>query len=58
VGVGVANLESAPYRQLGLFDDTHPREDKLARTLDEIRDKFGRDAIRRASLLRPDEDSD
>ncbi len=58
VGVGVANLESVPYRQLGLFDDVHPREGRLARTLDEIRDKFGRDAIRRASLLRPDEDSD
>lgn len=58
VGVGVANLESAPYRQLGLFDNIHPRDDKLARTLDEIRDKFGRDAIRRASLLRRKGDMD
>lgn len=58
VGVGVTNLENVPYRQLGLFDDAHPRDDKLARTLDEIRDKFGRDAIRRASFLRRDEDSD
>lgn len=55
VGVGVANLERAPYRQLGLFDDTRPRDDKLARTLDEIRDKFGRDAIRRASFLKRDQ---
>jgi DNA polymerase-4 len=56
VGVGVANLETAPYRQLGLFDQTHPRDDKLARALDEIREKFGRDAIRRASLLKDAED--
>ncbi len=58
VGVGAANLENAPYRQLGLFDDIRPRDDKLARTLDEIRDKFGRDAIGRASLIRRKDGSD
>jgi len=52
VGVGVANLESEPARQLGLFDETRPRDEKLSRTLDEIREKFGRDAIQRASLVR------
>ena len=52
VGVGVANLEGEPFRQLGLFGETRPRDDKLARTVDEIREKFGRDAIQRASLAK------
>lgn len=54
IGVGVGNLESEPARQLGLFDETRPRDDKLARTVDEIREKFGRDAIKRASLVQVD----
>jgi len=52
VGVGVANLESEPARQLSLFDEQPARNENLERTLDEIRAKFGRDAIQRASLKR------
>ncbi len=50
VGVGVANLVREPARQLGLFDKEPRRDEKLERTLDEIRARFGRDAIQRASL--------
>lgn len=52
VGVGVANLESEPARQLSLFDQQPARNENLERTLDEIRSRFGRDAIQRASLKR------
>jgi len=50
IGVGVTGLAQA--RQLGLFDAPTERLDKLSRVVDEIRSKYGRDAIRRASLLK------
>ncbi len=51
VGVGVSGLHE-PARQLGLFDE--PRSDqsaKLAEALDKIREKYGWNAVKRASLL-------
>jgi DNA polymerase-4 len=42
-------------RQLGLFDGEGERLEKLSRVLDEIRSKHGKKAIRRASLLEPDD---
>jgi DNA polymerase-4 len=55
LGVGAENLEEAPVRQLSLFEEQDPRNDQLDRTLDEIRSKYGRGAIQRASLMKPDE---
>ena len=49
IGVGAAGLVRA--RQLGLFDAPTDRLARLSRTVDEIRSKYGEDAIRRASLL-------
>jgi DNA polymerase-4 len=53
IGVGVTGLVGA--RQLGLFDGEAERLEKLSRVLDEIRSKHGKKAIRRASLLEPDD---
>jgi DNA polymerase-4 len=54
IGVGVSGLARA--RQLSLFDAPAKRLGKLSRTVDAIRRKYGKDAIRRASLLERDED--
>jgi len=54
IGVGVSGLTQA--RQLSLFDAPDKRLGKLSRTVDAIRRKYGKDAIRRASLLEHDED--
>lgn len=53
IGVGATGLSQA--RQLDLFDTHTERLTKLSKAVDEIRNKYGRDAIRRASLLNPDE---
>jgi len=50
IGVGVTGLTGV--RQLALFDSTAEQLGKLSRVVDEIRRKHGRDAIRRASLLK------
>jgi len=52
IGIGASNLTTAGY-QLGLFDQRHgERLARLAKAVDEIRDRFGEEAIQRASLLR------
>jgi DNA polymerase-4 len=51
VGIGVSNLSTTGH-QLGLFAREHvARLGRLAQAVDKIRDRFGEDAIRRASLL-------
>ncbi len=51
VGIGATNLSTTGH-QLGLFDrHDDERLARLAEAVDEIRDRFGRDALRRASLL-------
>jgi DNA polymerase-4 len=52
VGVALSNLEDAGAAQLALDDD---RAGALDSTLDELRDRFGTDAITRAVLLDHDE---
>ncbi len=43
-------------RQLSLFDDTdYEKLEKLDRAMDSIRERFGPDAVRRASFLKPEE---
>lgn len=62
LGVGVTNL-SGPERQLTLFpEEADDRRERLALTLDEIRQRFGPRSVVRASLLQDmseaDEDRD
>jgi DNA polymerase-4 len=56
VGVGATNLVAGDEEvQLPLFpDDSLERSRRVDRALDAIRDRFGRDAITRARLLRDD----
>jgi DNA polymerase IV len=56
IGVGVSGLQ-APARQLSLFDvDQGERQAKLAEAVDRIRERFGWEAMKRASLLDDDEE--
>jgi DNA polymerase-4 len=54
IGLGVTGLGQA--RQLALFEASTPRLAKLSRAVDEIRSKYGEQAIRRASLLKHDDE--
>jgi DNA polymerase-4 len=56
LGVGATGLVQA--RQLSLFEEGGQRLSRLSHTVDEIRDKYGKGAIRRASLLKPHEGDD
>lgn len=61
LGVGVSGFD-APARQLGLWDDPvqAERSDRLSSALDDVRRRFGEDAIRRGSTVnrhpKPDKD--
>jgi len=51
LGVRAANLVEG--RQLGLFDEAvDEKHSKADKAVDEIRERFGKDAVRRASLIR------
>ncbi len=52
IGLGVHGLVHG--QQLGLFEERQQRLGRLSRAVDGIRNKYGDDAIRRASLLKPD----
>ncbi len=54
IGVGVSGFSEEPHRQLGLWDDpAQIAEDRrLQQTLDDLRDRFGERAIKRASDLK------
>lgn len=56
IGVGVSNLEE-PVRQLKLWDTGFETDRQLQETLDELRERFGREAVQRASQLRKRKDS-
>lgn len=49
IGVGAGNLVGPQGRQLGLFSDTDERHRKLDAALDQLRERFGPDAVRRRS---------
>lgn len=57
IGVGASNL-GQPIAQLKLWDAAPEKGDKLQKTLDSLRDRFGRDAIQRAITLRPEDDAE
>lgn len=46
LGVGVSGLQEG-YRQLELWDIEQEHERRLQETLDELRDRFGAQAVRR-----------
>ena len=52
VGVAVTELLSQGGIQLDLFEHADQRQARLNRAVDEIRDRYGSDAITRASLAR------
>lgn len=56
IGVGVGNL-SEPHRQLALWDETTPEKENLSAALDQLKEKYGKDIVRRASMIKPDPDS-
>lgn len=55
VGFGVARLQNEPHRQLDLFADIQgpadEKKERLARTVDALRDRLGDTTIRRGSTL-------
>jgi nucleotidyltransferase/DNA polymerase involved in DNA repair len=50
IGVGVSNL-GQPAHQLGLWDDDFQKEAKLIDAVDELREKFGKDIIKRGNQV-------
>ncbi|MBN1248003.1 MAG: DNA polymerase IV [Anaerolineae bacterium] len=55
IGVGASNL-TEPMAQLRLWDASVEKGAQLQKTLDRLRDRFGRGAIRRAITLRSDDE--
>lgn len=51
VGVGLSNL-GPPVHQLHLWDDEHQKEANLLNAVDDLRQRFGRDIIKRAHHLK------
>lgn len=51
LGVGVTNLDK-PHRQLGLFDDDGSKREDLTKAVDDLRERFGKDIIKRADTLK------
>ena len=51
VGVQLSKVSHDSYRQYSIFDNRYERLEKLDTAVDHIRDKYGEDAIRRASVL-------
>ena len=54
LGVGIADLGNQ-VRQLDLFEQSWEHDDRLMEAIDNIRDRFGRQALRRASSLKKKE---
>lgn len=54
IGVGVTGLEE-PVQQLGLWETASERGQRLQEALDALRERYGDDAVRRASELAPEE---
>jgi DNA polymerase IV len=52
IGVGVSNL-SVPVEQLQLWEDSGQKGRRLQEALDDVRTRFGRDAIQRAIEIEP-----
>jgi DNA polymerase-4 len=51
IGVGVSNL-SPPVQQLSLWDDDQQKERQLLSAVDALRDRYGKDIIKRAGQVK------
>lgn len=51
LGVGVTKLEK-PHQQLSLWDDNSNKKQDLTKAVDKLREKFGKDIIKRANSLK------
>ena len=51
IGIGVSWL-NPPYRQLSLWDDDQTEKEKLANAIDQLKEKYGQDVIKRASMMK------
>ena len=58
VGVQVSNLDKGSYKQVSLFSSIEKKERQLGKVIDEIRERYGRDAVKRASLISRNESSE
>ena len=54
LGVGVTNLDK-PHRQLSLWDDEGNKKEELTKAVDDLRERFGKDIIKRADSLKSKE---
>jgi DNA polymerase-4 len=52
VAAGDLNRDDVDPQQLSLFGQTNRQNEKLSQTIDQIKEKFGSNAVRRASDLR------
>ena len=50
IGIGVSRL-TPPFRQLSLWDDDQAEKEKLANAIDQLKEKYGQDVIKRASMM-------
>jgi DNA polymerase-4 len=57
IGIGVSRL-NPPYRQLSLWDDDQAEKEKLANAIDHLKEKYGQDVIKRASMMKAPKESD
>jgi len=51
LGVGVTNLDK-PHRQLSLWGNDESKKEDLTKAVDDLRDRFGKDIIKRADTLK------
>ncbi len=57
IGIGVSRV-NPPYRQLSLWDDNQDEKEKLANAIDQLKEKYGQDVIKRASMMKAPKESD
>ena len=57
IGIGVSRL-TPPYRQLSLWNDNQDEKEKLANAIDQLKEKYGQDVIKRASMMKAPNESD
>lgn len=57
VGVTLSGFDGDPVSQIGMFGEAGPPADRVvADAVDRLREKFGRDSVRRAALLEKEEE--
>ena len=57
IGIGVSRL-NPPYRQLSLWDNNQDEKENLASAIDQLKEKYGQDVIKRASMMKNPKKSD